>query len=373
MSLNDPEFYDHLKRISKVNPKVNSKDFVQEIISNESRKRSFVSNFSSADEDTFRSNKELLYDPIIFVRKWIGECFAGVLYQNALLYVWDQLFMSVWSSYDLEILTKALIYLLKNDFMQAFDFDDMRRVFLEHPCKLYTSDIQSAYMHLFSGRKESEVPFLNKSTQKTFSKNNGYYTKPNQRDQQTNAKKTNLNPIGLKDMHLTLTIPKTGSTADFDPTRLSVEVTLYSGKYKLSQDETTSIPQVTNVKASLNNTKMYEMSISNERIIFDISTYDKDRFGNNDILALIVVKYQTQNYSHFILGYSKIVLCSLQKIGKVFTWSVAQGNIKKFLHPGNAPSSLEKISENPSTSYKERLGPGSCITINVFDSTYEQF
>ncbi len=98
LSLNDPDFYEHLKRVSKINPKVSSKDFVHEIISSETKALASVSS-SSAGE----SGRELLYDPIIFIRNWIGQCFAGVLGKNALLYVWDQLFMSLWSSYDFEV------------------------------------------------------------------------------------------------------------------------------------------------------------------------------------------------------------------------------------------------------------------------------
>lgn len=214
LELNDPDFYDHLKKISKINPKVSSKDFVHEIISSEGNKSKNKANLSlssvssAVSED--RAGRDLLYDPIIFIRKWIGECFAGVLCKNALLYVWDQLFMSLWSSYDFEVITKVLLYLLKSDFMAAFDFDDMRRVFLEHPSKLHTSDIQSAFMHLSSGRKESEISFLNKSNSQAIAKTNGYYTKPDAGGENS-SKKSNLDPIGFKNFQMTLIVPKTVS------------------------------------------------------------------------------------------------------------------------------------------------------------------
>jgi hypothetical protein len=56
--------------------------------------------------------------------------------------------MSLWASVDIEVITKAILYLLRVQFLKANDYDDMRRVFLEEPCKLYTSDIQSAFMVL---------------------------------------------------------------------------------------------------------------------------------------------------------------------------------------------------------------------------------
>jgi len=195
--------------------------------------------------------------------------------------------------------------------MAAFDYDDMRRVFLEKACKLRTSDIQSAYMHLSSGRSESEVAFLNRANVPTsFAESTGYaYTRPeNYKIEQlalgANSKKSTLGAIGIKDMTLELTVPKTGSTSDFEPSRLCVEVTLYSGKFKLSSDETTSIPVVISVKPSLNNTKVYEVTIRNEKLIFDLSDYSKERFGDNDIVALIVVKYQTKS----IICFFKVFL-----------------------------------------------------------------
>jgi hypothetical protein len=79
--------------------------------------------------------------------------------------------MSLWASYELEIITKALLYLLRNDFMMAKDYDDMRRVFLDGPSKLLTSDIQSAFMHLTSARSENQVKNRKFSVQLNKNKN----------------------------------------------------------------------------------------------------------------------------------------------------------------------------------------------------------
>ena len=110
--------------------------------------------------------------------------------------------MSLWSSNDFEIIAKSILYLLKNQFLRARDHDEMRRVFIEQPCKLYTSDIQSAFMHLSSGRKESDVEFLNRRD-KDFD-NTGYYARP----EETTRKKTLLDPISIRDLNLTLVVPK---------------------------------------------------------------------------------------------------------------------------------------------------------------------
>lgn len=77
LSINDPEFYGHLRSISKVSPKVNPKDFVNEIIYNENKKANSNlgsnPNMGSMDPVLTKSNKELLTEPTIFLRKWIGE------------------------------------------------------------------------------------------------------------------------------------------------------------------------------------------------------------------------------------------------------------------------------------------------------------
>ena len=53
------------------------KDFVNEIINNESKKsvNHLVNNQAEVDINFMRANKELLTEPVIFIRKWIGEVF----------------------------------------------------------------------------------------------------------------------------------------------------------------------------------------------------------------------------------------------------------------------------------------------------------
>ena len=79
------------------------------------------------------------------------------------------------------------------------------KVFLDEPCKLYTADIQSAFMHLSSGRKENEVSYLNRRDKDVVLDNTGYYARPND---MSRPRKTILDPIGIKDINLTLVIPK---------------------------------------------------------------------------------------------------------------------------------------------------------------------
>lgn len=118
--------------------------------------------------------------------------------------------MSLWSSYDLELITKAILYLLKSEFMMANDYDEMRMVFLNGPSKLHTSDIQSAFMHLSSGRKEGEVVYLNKSGTNSFSKDTGYYTRASVDGNNSilNAKLSKLESFGLEDFMFSIIVPE---------------------------------------------------------------------------------------------------------------------------------------------------------------------
>ena len=117
--------------------------------------------------------------------------------------------MSLWSSYDLELITKAILYLLKSEFMMANDYDEMRMVFLNGPSNLHTSDIQSAFMHLSSGRKEGEVVYLNKSGTNSFSKDTGYYTKASSNNDNVRFDKiSKLEPFGLENFKFSIVVPE---------------------------------------------------------------------------------------------------------------------------------------------------------------------
>ncbi|RNA12572.1 hypothetical protein BpHYR1_009056 [Brachionus plicatilis] len=360
LSINDLSFYEHLKKISKINPKINSKDFVNEIIENEQKK-------TTANDETnvIRSKKELLTEPSIFVRKWIAEGFAGVLRKNALLYVWDQLFMSLWSSKDFEIIAKSLLYLLKNQFIKAKDHDEMRRVFLEGPYRLLTADIQSAFMHLSSGGKENEVAFLNTLNS---NEDGSYYAKL-----EGSKSKSILDPIGIKDVYLKLVIPKQGLINDFDSTRIIVEISLYYGSQRLGKKQTTAIPIIKDVKPSIKESKTYELMIPSEKLVFEMSELKQDIHDSKGVFAIITIKYPSLSFSDFILGYCKMSIYSPQKIGSLSTWEVINGRVKRLLHPGAPPEDFEKIGSIPTASFKDRLGPDSNVELTLYDPNSESY
>ena len=60
-------------------------------------------------------------------------------------------------------------------------------------------------MHLSSGRKENEVSYLNRRDKDVVLENTGYYARNNESGR---PKRAVLDPIGFKEINLTLIIPK---------------------------------------------------------------------------------------------------------------------------------------------------------------------
>ncbi len=239
---------------------------------------------------------------------------------------------------------------MKTKFLMCSDYDEMRRVFLDEPSKLYTSDIQSAYMHLSSGGKENEVPYLNKRDKDSLSKITGYYTRPT--DQLKQIKRSILDPIGFKNIKLTLVIPKYGATQDFDPSRIVIDATLYYGSLKLTHKSTQSIPLVRDIRSTLNETKTYNIDILNESLVFNMSEFSQEANESNEIFTFITVKYHTSTFNEFYLGFCKLSLYTPQKLGQISTWEITNGEVKRFLHPGIINTQFEKIIDLPTSTYK---------------------
>ncbi|CAM4843123.1 unnamed protein product [Rotaria magnacalcarata] len=98
-------------------------NFVTEIVSLESKQ-------SGIDTQHAR---ELMSDPVIFLRKLIGE---------------DQFFTINWNTQYIEHVAKAIPYLICNR--------HMRKIFLEELCPLHTADAEAAFVHLALKNEDSK-------------------------------------------------------------------------------------------------------------------------------------------------------------------------------------------------------------------------
>lgn len=130
--------------------------------------------------------------------------FVGILSCNAALYMWDQFFMIKWNSQYIEHAAKAVLYLLRDRFMYATDYDEMRKVFLDEPCLLHTLDVQAAFVHLALKNEDPKyIPGMNQRL---------YSSKPSTTQRayppaRTQRKKAYLETIGVKDISITVAIP----------------------------------------------------------------------------------------------------------------------------------------------------------------------
>ena len=112
--------------------------------------------------------------------------------------------MIKWNTQYVEHAVKAILYLLRDRFMYATDYDQMRKVFLDEPCLLHTADVQAAFVHLALKNEDPKfVPAMNQRF---------YPAKPvllehNTTNRKIPNKKAYLETIGIKDISLTLAIP----------------------------------------------------------------------------------------------------------------------------------------------------------------------
>lgn len=239
MSTNDPEFYGHLKNISKVRTKINPKDFVAEVISLESKQQ---------PGNLTQYARELMSDPIIFLRKWMGEVrtkfFFGFSTKEkniGLSFVFrrcssefsarTQRFIFgtnfLWSvgTVNISNVQQQLFFIYFEIGLWArmittkcAKFDEKRKkifldfwrnilqVFLEEACLLHTADVQAAFVHLaIKNDTPRLIPAMNQRLYHNRPRNDAARSQPELLSQRRRA---HIEMIGIKDITLTLSIPE---------------------------------------------------------------------------------------------------------------------------------------------------------------------
>ncbi|XP_043193185.1 uncharacterized protein LOC122365761 [Amphibalanus amphitrite] len=158
----DPEYHRHLQEICRNRPKVVMQDFIPEVLHKDHK--TAVKQYNEM-LDMLKKGKELsakqvdmLSDPKIFIRKWLVQCFVGILSVTAQQLLWDQLFLRDWNRELLFHAAVAVLHLIRPWMMRATSYSGAKKVFLEEPGKLYTLDVRKAFMHLVTGGKYSALP-----------------------------------------------------------------------------------------------------------------------------------------------------------------------------------------------------------------------
>ena len=57
------------------------------------------------------------------------------------------------------------------------------------------------------------------------------------------------------------------------------------------QKQTTAVPLVRDITSSLQETKKYDLTILNEKLVFNISEFDQDPNAQKEVYAILYVKY----------------------------------------------------------------------------------
>ncbi|CAF3664627.1 unnamed protein product [Rotaria sp. Silwood1] len=356
LSTNDQEFYEHLKSISNIRKKnINPRDFFKEIISLEN-----ISNNNS-----IQYTNDLISDPVIFLRKWISQMFVGIINCNSVLYLWDQFFMIKWNIIYIKYATITILYLLRNRFMYAKDYNDMRKIFLDEPYLLHTLDIQRAFIHL--AIKNYNPKYISDMNQRLYiskSLNNIRYL--------TNKQKTYLETMGIKDISLNLIIPITDDfQQEFNYKSLIVEIQIHEDVEILSVISTKSIPIIQN-QQTIHKWQKITIDIPNDKLIVSIRQSHQSLIPTR-IQALVLVHQRLDAVTQKTLGYCRFPLYIPQKIGNLDTWEVTFGPVKRALHPGVPILSIDMIPDIPQVFVADTIGPGSTISLVVFDPKTEQY
>ncbi|XP_069134826.1 uncharacterized protein [Argopecten irradians] len=386
LSQADPDMFTHLKAIATTNIKINKKEFLVQLISVEKAKAEELLKATPGSKREENMNSELLADPLIFLRRWIGEGFVSVLDTPGIMYVWDQLFLQGWQPSVLQNFAMAILMLLKHKFMKARDYTGMKEVFFFEPCKLYTVDIQMAWIHLESGKDLTEIPYLNRQRPVTpASRLSGGVSIASP------TVPGFLQSFGIKDISLKLVIPSNAVSNEswlnhLMAAEMQLHVSIYFGSIKL-RSRMSMHPAYTSVQTKdMYKNLLYEMHFPQDKFVYesiDISQYDVERELGAHPYALIRVEYKkpasNQSEARTVqLGWARVPLFYRDSPGRKSTdsldvqWTLQAGDNKHSIHAGEVPDSLiSTVPQTPKEKPEGLLGYSSELGVVVYEPKHE--
>ncbi|XP_067125121.1 uncharacterized protein [Centruroides vittatus] len=167
----DKHLQNHISKCMKKNVIIHSEDFPHEIFNMGKNKTQmmFTETQENDIDDNLKSQKKIIEDPEIFIRKWLIEGFVSVLKPLAAMFVWDQLFLDEWNEKSLQHVCFVLLGLLKPWFFIAKDYGGVREVFIKESSLLYTIDIRQGWKHVLNGGKFQDLADMNRNINANFS------------------------------------------------------------------------------------------------------------------------------------------------------------------------------------------------------------
>ncbi|XP_066492564.1 uncharacterized protein [Tiliqua scincoides] len=375
----DGEFFSHLQHAFRKNVTIEPKDFLVELILQERCSAQEMFAFENEFQRRQDFTKEFLASPVIFLRKWMGEGFVGILDLPAILLVWDQLFMQAWKSNLMEDFCFAVLLLLKDSFMAAEDYPAMRQVFLCHASCLLTADIQRAWIHLQRGGLPTDVPGLNRLNQRPL-------VDLSPRHGSAEARNMNLgfweiSPIGVKDILLKIVLPIPQDeqphtetwVQNFDPSAVKLTVSVFCGSDML-RSKTSSLQLSFLQKSQAKTTRCSETEFTyhfNESFVFDCldPTAFVDVMDAKPYL-LLKVECSRNGKEPLTLGWQKVDAFQPKTEGFRMIWSPREFST---LVPLNSVEVFDRIMEYPFRLLPQEFAGGhSTIQLTVYDIVKEK-
>ncbi|XP_053311919.1 uncharacterized protein LOC128473690 [Spea bombifrons] len=363
----DIELYTHLQCCLQRNIAFDPKDFLVELIAQEREDAlNLYAGGNKFDNPAFQ--KELLANPVIFLRKWMGEGFVNSLDLPAVLLIWDQLFMQDWNLKVMESFCMAVLMLLKDSIMSAEDYPAIRQILLHDGCHLFTSDIQRAWIHLQQGGLLADIPEMNRFKKKQFheqslrlqaGRDSGIFRK--------------ICSVGVKDIVMKLILQQKAEATqaclqEFDPTSVRLKLSLFYGDMMLSSKTNSMEPSLCE-EVKLNKGGDNEVTAFTVQFkdIYEFNSVDPSNYLNGtdfNTQPFIVLQavYTNGERDLLTLGWTQVEAFEEQTINMQNVWKPQHTSLSLSLHPGRDPDNVtEKI-------------PGchmSSIQLTVYDPTKE--
>ncbi|XP_067823996.1 uncharacterized protein [Heptranchias perlo] len=379
----DPEFFAHLHSCFTNNVLIEPKEFLLKQIAREKAHAQKLHDTRASSEELRHISKELLTNPIIVLRKWMGEGFAGILDLPAVLLIWDQLFMQDWKLQVMEDFCLAILLLLKEPLMAADDHHSLKQVFLVHASHLYTVDIQRSWIHLQQGGLPADIPGLNQLKLRNlygpFPKNKGALTGISN---DTDFKGTlgEILPIGLKNILVKLILLKSTSEErlkEFNPLVIKLTVSMFYGNLKLRSKSSLSKPTLLNMsmERTSNGAAVTELTLKfDENFEFELIDPSEFKVMNpteDQPCVIISLLYcpTVKDFGPVPLGWIKVDPFHQETTATRLVWAPHPQSLVIVLYPGKVPDNITDGA--PAHSSTELVHQGSEITLTAYDPYLE--
>ncbi|XP_069767822.1 uncharacterized protein [Narcine bancroftii] len=373
----DPELFAHLHSSFIKSSLKNPKEFPLEFVAQEKTKVQKNHCIRDNSEDWHHIRKELARNPMVLLRKWMGEGFVRILALPALLLIWDQLFMQDWKPQVMEDFCLTILLLLREPLIKIDDHHSLKQVVSSQASHLYTVDIQSSWIHLQQGGLPADIPRL-----KQLKLRNLDGIDPKNKSALTDAKDIlcGILPIGVKDISVKLNLLKSrteGWLKALNPLDINLTVSVFYENLQLCSKSSLSKPifmKVTEERTS-NEAEVIEITLQFNDL-FEFESLDPSKFkvmnatGRPYIVTKLLYCPTVKDFIPISLGWVTIDLFHQKTTASGLVWAPQPQSVGIILHPGKVPDNI--IAGAPSYCNSEHIQQGSEITLTAYDPLLEK-